>query len=474
MKVLFYSSYHATPHIETELEIARRLMSEGHDVFFLQCRGELGMCYANPQHTKIGCKLCMSKVSRSYQRLNIPREKILSFPEVNIDYDKVYDREALNDVNSLKQLTYKGCDIGMAVASSLISFIRDHKPNLQHYSGFVDRGLRTAAFVYEAANKLLDELKPDEVYLFNGRFLEVRPFMRLCEAKSIRFYTHERGGVLSKYMLREGSIPHSLEKAAAEIEELWGNGGPEKEQIGRKFFEDRKNRVVQGWHTFTHNQTWNKLPAGFDHNKMNIVLFNSSMDEYEGIAGFNSRIYKDDNDGIQKIVSSFLHDTSKHFYLRVHPNLKGLKNTQLKQIDEIAANYKNLTVIRAEEDIDTYGLMDHADKVLAFGSTMGMESVYWNKPVILLGRAFYECLNCLYIPASHDDVVEMINKTDLLPFNQHEALKYGYWLLSFGKPFNHYKPTSVTKGIFDEKPITPHLLWRFFYVMQNKLKNEKS
>lgn len=474
MKVLFYSSYHATPHIETELEIAQRLMNEGHEVFFLQCREELGMCFANPQHTRIGCKLCISKISRSYQRLNIPRERILSFPSVDVDYEKVYSKDAIKDVAALKQLTYKGFDIGMAVASSLISFIRDHNPDLARYAGFVDRGLKTSAFVYESANKLLDELKPDEVYLFNGRFLEVRPVMRLCEAKSIKFYTHERGGVLSKYMLREGSIPHSLEKAAAEIQELWGSGGAEKEQIGRKFFEDRKNRVIQGWHTFTGNQTWNKLPADFNPDKMNVVIFNSSMDEYEGIAGFGSRVYKDDNSGMEQILSSFQHDPSKHFYLRVHPNLKGLKNTQLKQIDQIAANYKNLTVIPAEEDIDTYGLMEHADKVLAFGSTMGIESVYWNKPVLLLGRAFYERLNCLYIPATHEEVVEMINKTDLLPFNQSEALKYGYWLLNFGNPYKHYKPTSVTKGIFDEKRITPNLFWRVFYVMQNKLKHERS
>ncbi|HEY6976146.1 MAG TPA: hypothetical protein VH396_07640 [Chitinophagaceae bacterium] len=474
MKVLFYSSYHATPHIETELEIARGLIAGGHDIFFLHCKENLETCFANPEHTFAGCRVCISKIKRAYENLGISSKNILSFPSVKINFSDFYNVEQIKDITSLKQFTYKGWDIGLAVASSLVSVARDHQPDISHFNQFIEKGIRTAIYVYEAASKLLDELQPDVVYLFNGRFLEVRPFMRLCEARSIKFYTHERGGVLSRYLLREGSIPHSLESARKEIETLWGKGGKEKEEIGRKFFEERRNRVVQGWYSFTEKQISKLLPKNFDSQKMNIAIFNSSLDEFETIPGFTTPFYKDDNDGIEKLVAAFEHDETIHFYLRVHPNLKNQKNTQLKQIEEIGKKYKNITVINAEEEVDTYELMDKCDKIISFGSTTGIEAVYWNKPSILLGRAFYESLNCIYKPASHEKAIELINEPALSPFNQQEALKYGYWCLNMGIPFQHYTPTAVRKGNFDNKRITPHLFWRAFYIMENKLRNVKA
>jgi len=474
MKILFYSSYHATPHIETELEIAGKLLSEGHEVFFLRCLRQLNICFANPDHTFLGCKVCISKITRAYKRINVPKQNIVTFPEVDVDIDSVCDMEKIKTVDDLKRLTYKDWDLGLAVASSLISSVRDHEPDLNYYKDFIERGIKTATFVYESGDKLLDEIRPDIVYLFNGRFLEVRPFMRLCEKKSIKFYTHERGGVLKNYLLREEGIPHSLMLATNEIRDIWENGGKDKEEIGRKFFEDRRNRVIQGWHSFTTGQTYNKLPAGFDSNKENITIFNSSMDEYEGIAEFKNRIYKDDNEAIEQIVSSFLHDDTKHFYLRVHPNLKKLDNTQTKKINSFIGRYNNLTVIGAEEDIDTYELMDQSNKIIVFGSTTGIEAVYWNKPAILLSRAFYESLDCIYKPASHAEVLKFINDPNLQPFNQKEALKYGYWCLNMGIPYQHYAPASIRKGSFNNKQIVPHLFWRALYILENTIKKSEA
>jgi len=201
--------------------------------------------------TNLTCKVCISKITRAYKRINVPKQNIVTFPEVDVDIDSVCDMEKIKTVDDLKRLTYKDWDLGLAVASSLISSVRDHEPDLNYYKDFIERGIKTATFVYESGDKLLDEIRPDIVYLFNGRFLEVRPFMRLCEKKSIKFYTHERGGVLKNYLLREEGIPHSLMLATNEIRDIWENGGKDKEEIGRKFFEDRRNRVIQGWHSFT-------------------------------------------------------------------------------------------------------------------------------------------------------------------------------------------------------------------------------
>ncbi len=52
MKVLFFNGINITPHIETEMEIAADLVKEGHDVYFVQCRGELHFCNINFTHAE--------------------------------------------------------------------------------------------------------------------------------------------------------------------------------------------------------------------------------------------------------------------------------------------------------------------------------------------------------------------------------------------------------------------------------------
>jgi hypothetical protein len=276
--------------------------------------------------------------------------------------------------------------------------------------------------------------------------------LRLCEKKGIDFYTHERGGQIDRYMLRKNSTPHSILFAKAEIEKLWLEAGPEKYKIGENFFLDRRNKVVQSWSVFTEEQKAGLLPEGFDKSKKNIGFFNSSMDEYEGIPDFNNPLYEDDNVGVEKICTSFLNDENYHFYLRVHPNLKGLDNAQNREIMNLGAKLSNLTIIAADEEIDTYALMEAVDLVITFGSTIGVEALFWEKPSLLLGRAFYEALTGIIQPVNHNEVIKYIR--DIPPVVSSEsAMKFGYWCISFGIIFKHFNADGLFAGKFKGKRV---------------------
>ena len=72
--------------------------------------------------------------------------------------------------------------------------------------------------------------------------------------------------------------------------------------------------------------------------------------------------------------------------------------------------------------------MDAADKVVVFGSTIGMEAVYWGKPVILLAGAAYYYSNICYIPKSKEELKEIIVKT--LPPKENDAtIKWGFYVM---------------------------------------------
>jgi hypothetical protein len=450
MKILFFNGHNICPHLETELELATDFMKSGHEVFFVQCRGELEACFMNFEHKNWICANCEMRKLKALRTIGLPLSNVLPFPDIEINEAVIPER--FENIDDLKAFRYEGADIGMGVASSLVSAIRDHRLDTIQYKDRIHKGIRTALFVHECSKVLLADVQPDMAVIFNGRFLEIRPFMRACERMGIPFYTHERGGVLSKYLIREDSTPHSLTAVRKEISELWEKGSENKAELGRKFFEDRRNRVMQSWLVFTEGQEKGSLPEGFDPAKKNIALYNSSIDEYEGIAGFSNKLYEDDNAGIKAIVDSFKDDHSTHFYLRVHPNLSGLDNTQMRELKAIGEAYTNLTIIPPEAVIDSYALMEAASIVAVFSSTMGVEAVYWNKPVVLLSNSFYGGLKGFYQPEDHNQVLALL-RSNLSPLESADTLKYGYWELTKGKPYKYFVAQGLDKGTFNGKKI---------------------
>lgn len=462
MKILIQSCYSYAPHLETELELAFDYIQNGHDVYFLLGNDVFEYSFANPLNRKLISWQGESRIKNGITLLkeisgaNKARVHSLIYPQMDVRFPEI---PVFKDLSELKKYEYKGIDVGLAAASSLISFVRDHKMDTFENKELIERAIRTAIFVFETGQKILDEVNPDKVIIFNGRFVENRPLLRLCEIKGIDYYTHERAGKLDRYLFRENAIPHSIESAFKEINDLWDSAENDREEIGKRFFLDRQKGLEQSWYSFTDKQEKGLLPAAWDERKSNIVIYNSSMDEYEGITGFDNPIYENDNDGIERICKGLLETSDTQVFVRIHPNLKNLNNSQIRQLEELDARYPNLHLIRAEEVVDSYALLKAADKVLVFTSTMGVEAAFWNKVVILAGRSFAEGLSCFHKPKSHKETIELLLNKDLPTLDKADSLKYGYWQLSYGRPFKYYQPESVTSGSFMGKYIKSGYLY---------------
>ncbi len=433
-KILIYSVNPGSPHLAVDLELAHKFLGQGDRVIMVRCTGQLRSCLVNPNHSQWICRACKSKYEKALDLLKLSDLEIYTIP-LNGQNPDVTGHE-FESIEELKAYKFEGVSIGMAVASTLIGrFHKDHKFNPKKYLKEVQREIQMSVDVYLGLKKILDDVRPDEVYLFNGRFSTHHPLIHLCENNGITYYTHERGGVMNKYILRKNALPHNIYLALAEMQELWNKDDPQKEHIGSKFFEDRRGNIVQSWISFTETQNKGLLPKGFDRSKVNIAIFNSTLEEYEGMDDWKNPIYIDDNDGIRRLLESFKNMPDYVFYLRVHPNLKLLRNSQMLEIFELESEYPNLALIRPEESVDSYSLMENADKVLTFCSTMGVEATYWNKVSILLGKSLYMDMDICFQPTSHEEAVLLIKDKDLAPKDRASTLKYGYWEISRGTKF---------------------------------------
>ena len=467
--ILVQTTYQPTPHLETELEIMERLLDNGNTIYWIICKGDFKVCFNNPNHKEMDCKICFSRVNNG---LNLLRKNVLNHKNLKvIKYNEFlnqnnfenrfsFKNDFFSNIKELKKISYKTYDSGMATASSLVSFTRDHNPDLSLHKDFIYKGLLTGAYLFEVFQIIISKIKPDLVLLFNGRFIENRPLLRVCQEQKIHYATHERGGKIDNFLFRINSIPHSIDTISLEIENLWKNSKDNKEEIGKTFYTNRIKRVEDAWYSFTKEQQVGRLPETLKNNdnKKIITIFNSSLDEYEGLEGFGPFFYSNDNEGIKQICKSLENFANIKLYLRIHPNLKGLKNSQNSFIDNQIANLTSVEIISAQDSVDTYSLINKSDIVIVFGSTVGIEAAFAGKNVVLLGRAAYENLKCFVIPKSHNDLIRILtDKSFKFPeINSENTLKYGYWNETFGIKYKSYIPINLSKGKIYGKIIKPN------------------
>lgn len=119
----------------------------------------------------------------------------------------------------------------------------------------------------------------------------------------------------------------------------------------------------------------------------------------------------------------------------MHPNLAGVTHDFINTIRDLHQEYPNIYVVTPESSVDSYTLMEHAQKVISFGSTTGLEAAFRKIPVILLGKGIYYYSNVAYIPENKDGIENLLI-SELKPKPLQNALKFGFYFLKGGKKQN--------------------------------------
>lgn len=294
------------------------------------------------------------------------------------------------------------------------------------------------------------ENKFDDVYIHNGRFPIDKAIANFCLKNNKSFFCYDTADIKENYRLTHNATIHSLEYIKNEMDTLWYPLCEEKLKKGELFFTRRKNHVAYGSFSFTKHQQKSLIPDQLKTTTKEIItIFNSTAEEIFTVDDYCAKsLFENEYEGLKAILSYFNEDKEKLFVLRIHPHLYNCDNYQLKYLFELKKNYKNLIIIPPEDKIDTYALMEISSKIIVFSSTMGIESAFWGKPVVLLGRSVYENFSSIFVPKNQDELYDWLNKSCIeVVYNKDELLKYGYWDLTYGIPYKH----SITESIGDVK-----------------------
>ncbi len=447
MKVLFYKPFMVyNPRVVRMIEEIETEIQKGNEIFFIGCNGELiDGCLDNPLRSKIACASC--KYFRKHD-LSLLSKKIKTYSISDfLSLKKPYKLDwQYNNVNEIKKLEYKGVDVGYAALSAYIQLTRNHIPKItSEFKTFFNRYLDTGAYVTDFISEALDKIQPDLVNVFNARIHSRRPVLRVCQQKKINCNVLEHTGIVNnricKKIVFKNCLPQDITFNTQFIKDTWNNSKlleDEKIRVSSEFYLKQSKGVFTTHKSFVKGQKLGLLPKNWDSKKKNIVIYNSSDDEMASL-GFewefklsHSKVYT-----IERMLENFL-EKDFHFYLRIHPNLGGLRYNYLSELYNLNS-YKNITIIAPESKISSYELLKKCDKAVSFGSSMGIEAVFWGKPSILLGSSMYMNLGSNYIPKTHDELFEMIEQ-ELPPKDKKAALMFIFFRLFKGKDFKYFNP----------------------------------
>lgn len=443
MKTIIIESIWPKPHLETGGEIALKLREKdknisfawvGSDIFWHEWSvSKFFKVFGNDPERRINAFL---EILRS-NKINIIEPK----DNYDINFIKNWASKFNGNINNLKKYKYKNMPLGMGVASSLISFYNNKKPNLEPIIIRVRELLCTSALIYEKSINIILEHKPKRIITFNNRFASSLPIILAAKQKKIEVFRHERGSSYDRYFLFKFDIndPRNFKS----INKDWiKSKNKNKIKIANNFFKKKINKSFRDEvnKNFTINQIKNFLPPLPTRKK--IITYYTST-EYEQEAYINLKfkqfeVFKTFYEHIKKFKNI-------HLVIRVHPSLSK-KNDQNWKIFK----NKNVTLVSSTSKVDTYALMKKSHVVCGYSSRIVLESAYLNIPTISFKyMGWPKKIGILYGEKKN------LIKTNLqkalknkVKFNKEQILAVSYFYSTYGIKYKYYKSFSINKGKF--------------------------
>lgn len=374
--------------------------------------------------------LLSSKVVRNHKGIRWIAYKDNGQPDPPFEYASLEEA---------KKLQYKGVAIGYAAYSTFLSTSRNLYPKLDAaFRHYFDKLLASACKYTDFTLQLVENLQPDIICSINSRSVCSRPLWDITRMKGILYDCWEGAYNRSNQYCKlsfGNSTPHDPETNRRVIEEKWNKSKlplEERIKVGEDFYRKRRNSIPSGDKLYVKDQVAGLLPEGFDTSKHNLLILNSSEDEYAALyEEFKDGVpFRVQYPGIKYIAAAFSNDPSYHLYLRIHPNLKNISYLYHTKLYQLAKENPNLTVIPPDSPVSTYSMIDACEKVLVFGSTTGPEATYWGKPVILMSNCAYPLIDVSYTPRTPEEVIKLAKTPDLPAKNRLQAIKFGYYYLN--------------------------------------------
>lgn len=396
-RVLVFSFRAWNTHTIADALIGQALRQRGARVEFFTCGGRLPVCdiTAHTLAPPMPCNTCAPYVTRVLATLRLPFHEMRDF----LGHDEraeLHRRIAALRPDEFEAFALDGLPLGQLVRASVQWFLLSGNPALDDEGIAIYRKfLISGAYLARATARLLDQVRPDKLYLLNGLFFAERIAVELARARGIPFITHEGG-----FMPDTRVFAHDGFASYYELDETWracrDRPLTAEENAQLDAYLDARARGQRDVRTYYPSiESDAAAVAGrlaLDRTKPIVSLFTNLDWDTAAFAG---------NSAFASMEAWLAHTIrwyagrDAQLIIRVHPAEVRLRNLapregvvpMLRRLFETLP--PNVRLIPPESNISSYTLMELSSLGLVYTSTTGMEMALRGRRVVTAGRAYY-------------------------------------------------------------------------------------
>jgi hypothetical protein len=371
-----------------------------------------------------------------------------------------------SQLDDLVGITYKNMPIGRLVVSELTDRYNDIYLSLadleSNQPGLLLGLFNTAISLYEKSFELYKGLKPDLVYVWNGRRFNDGPLIYAAEALNINYQVFISGSY-KRYVAYKGRSVQDLGLINELVSKFrFSHQLTNDDRITSEAYYDVVRGLKEppeGVAKSAGHAAFNKYSAEkislLNKDKFVLILTSSNWEVF-GLPVWSDTPFRDQ----YKTLKILLEDSAMaevNFRVRWHPAHASSGVNEMKAIKNLINDTSSSRVIHYDfkSKINTFDLIDSAEKVIVFGSTTAMYAVNKNKPVILLGRANYECFDGCYMPESFERARALIQTKQLIPKSREASIYYAnYYSRPVGNPYSFLEIDKSSAFSYKGVPLT--------------------
>lgn len=437
-KSLIIEYRNVLPHLEIGLEIFERWPVECTYVFAGHLLRSFDGYVRPPLNYKTPEDIALKYLHDN--AINNQSLKLNSIPQYNPLLRSLYQQArdsvlAADTIQDLKRLAIDGHHYGLAIASEIISYSKSLIPDLTAHRNKSLILLSQYFDSFALAETLIQEVRPESLVVFNGRFSAEKALVDAGKKHSLDIFYHDKANNQERFFFAPYT-PHDIPRRQSEILAALSDIKKTPSEDYDKYFADHRKGIGL-ISTMPYDQRIHKSAAHSVSSEPDTTTFlfcTSSEDEFASIETTN--MYPGWGSQEQAVIqiARYCKTINARFILRVHPNIrtKALFDRQLWDSTCDAVIKHGGIAFSYNSSISTYDLVEKSSLVITAGSTIGIEALSVNKPCAVIRSCFYSNLPGLHLVQTLEELASI----KLLPHHKHSSLSaaraFAHWSASLG------------------------------------------
>jgi hypothetical protein len=304
-------------------------------------------------------------------------------------------------------------------------------------------------------DRLLKEINPDSVMVFNGMQFPEATAKWVAGLHDIPVYSYEAGIRPFSAFFTEGeataypvNIPSDFALTPQQNQQL-------DEYLSKRFEGNFSMAGVQFWPEMS------GLDCAFLDKiksfKQVVPIFTNVI--FDTSQPHANVIYPHMFDWLDEVLQTAKEHPDTLFVIRAHPDEIRPGKASRESVagwvrDRNAESLPNLVFIKSDQYFSSYEMIQRAKFVMIYNSTIGMEASIMGKPVLCAGRARFTQLDTVYFPQSRPEYLAQLeeflaaDEVPVLTKHQENARRFLYFqLYHTSLPFDHFiEPDEIWPG----------------------------